>query len=211
MVKATSQPYSPIFSMKPSGYRKQTKVAIFASGNGSNAEAIIRYFEGHPTIRITLVLSNKPDAFVLTRAANHNIDTCTFDRSDFYSSDKILQLLIQKKIDWIVLAGFLWLIPENLLKAFNNRIVNIHPALLPKHGGKGMYGHKVHEAVIRSGEQESGITIHLLNEKYDEGPIIFQHSITLENDSPETLADKIHKLEHLYFAPVIEKLINESQ
>jgi phosphoribosylglycinamide formyltransferase-1 len=183
-------------------------IAIFASGSGTNAENIICYFSTRNTAKVELVLSNKRDSFVLERAAKHNIRSVFFDREEFYKTDNILNLLLQNKIDLIVLAGFLWLVPENILSVFANRIINIHPALLPKYGGKGMYGHKVHCAVIDGGEKESGISIHYVNEKYDQGDIIFQARCEINpQDTPETLAKKIHSLEYQYFPEIIEDLI----
>ena len=186
-------------------------IAIFASGSGTNAECISKYFEENSAIRVSLILSNKVNAGVLERAKKLNIPTMIFDRSTFYESDKIVDALISKEIDLIVLAGFLWLVPKNILKKYTNRIVNIHPALLPKYGGKGMYGHRVHQAVIDAGEKKSGITIHYVNEHYDEGQIIFQKEIdVLVNDTPDRLASRIHELEYEYFPKTIEKVILRS-
>ncbi len=184
------------------------RIAIFASGSGTNAQNIIEHFKDKPDIEISLVLSNKKDAKVLSRAKQFNVPTYTFDRTTFYESLDVPEMLSREKIDLIVLAGFLWLVPINLIKAFPGRIINIHPALLPKYGGKGMYGMKVHEAVIESGDRESGITIHYVNEKYDDGAIIFQAKCPIEeSDTPEVLARKIHKLEYENFPMVIEKLL----
>ena len=183
-------------------------IAIFASGSGTNAECISKYFEGNSEIRVGLILSNKPNAGVLERANNLNIPTTIFNRNTFYETDEIVDVLISEEIDLIVLAGFLWLVPENILKKYKNRIVNIHPALLPKYGGKGMYGHRVHQAVIDAGEKKSGITIHYVNEHYDEGQIIFQKEIdVLANDTPDQLASRIHDLEYEYFPKTIETVI----
>lgn len=188
--------------------QRVVNLAILASGSGSNAEAIVNHFRNHPFIKIKLILSNKPDAFVLQRAGKLDIPSAVFNREEFYTSDRVVDLLQSMKIDWIVLAGFLWLVPENLLKAYPNKIINIHPALLPKYGGKGMYGMKVHQAVIAAKEKQSGITIHLLNAKYDEGPTLFQAHVDIEeNDTAETLAQKIHTLEHKHFPTVIENII----
>jgi phosphoribosylglycinamide formyltransferase-1 len=185
-------------------------IAIFASGSGTNAENIAAYFEHHPGIRIALILSNKPDAFVLKRAEKFSIPTFVFDRQLFYQTDEVLRILLTNRIDLIVLAGFLWLVPRNILAAFPNRIINIHPALLPKYGGKGFYGMIVHEAVIGSGDKESGITIHYVNEIYDAGQIIFQARCPVDpSDTPDSLAHKVHDLEYRYFPEVIEKLLNE--
>jgi len=183
-------------------------IAIFASGSGTNAENIIKYFSTGNSAKVTLVLSNRREAFVLKRAAALNVNTLFFDRADLYTKDTVAGYLLESKIDFIVLAGFLWLIPGKILNIFNRRIINIHPALLPSYGGKGMYGEKVHEAVIAAGDRESGITIHYVNSFYDEGDIIFQARCKIEpGDTPETLASKIHALEYKYFPEVIEKLV----
>lgn len=184
------------------------RVAIFASGSGTNAECISKYFAKNSRITVCLILSNKPNAGVLDRAENLQIPTIVFDRRTFYKTDDIVDQLMNNKIDLIVLAGFLWLIPANILREYNNRIINIHPALLPKFGGKGMYGHHVHQAVISSKEKKSGITIHYVNEKYDEGQIIFQKEIdVLADDTPDKLASRIHELEYEFFPKTIEKVI----
>jgi phosphoribosylglycinamide formyltransferase-1 len=184
------------------------RIAIFASGSGTNAQNIIEYFGGNPEIEVSLVLSNKPDAKVLTRAKRLKVPTFTFNRKTFYDTEEIVDLLTGKKTDLIVLAGFLWLIPGGLLKKFPGKIINIHPALLPKYGGKGMYGSRVHKAVIDSGDAESGITIHYVNEKYDEGAVIFQARCKVDpSDTPETLAQKVHQLEYEHFPRVIEALL----
>jgi phosphoribosylglycinamide formyltransferase-1 len=183
-------------------------IAIFASGSGTNAEKIIKYFSTKNSAKVTLVLSNKPEAYVLKRAEALNINHIFFERDDFYASGKIQDYLLLNKIDFIVLAGFLWLVPENILKSYEGRIVNIHPALLPAYGGKGMYGLKVHEAVIANNESESGITIHYVNKSYDEGDIIFQARCPVEpSDTPEILASRIHELEYKFYPEVIEKLV----
>jgi len=188
--------------------KKTKSIAIFASGSGTNAEQIISHFQGSSIGKVKILCSNKPDAYALVRAKKHNIPTCIFSRDDFYKSDKIIELLKSEGIDLIVLAGFLWLVPLNLIRAFVNKIINIHPALLPNYGGKGMYGMHVHQAVIDSGDAESGISIHYVNEKYDEGKIIFQARCKIDgDDTPETLAKKIHQLEYEYFPKVIEELI----
>lgn len=188
----------------------QHQLAIFASGTGSNARKIIEYFKGHPTIHVSLVISNKPDAPVLTMAQSHRIETQVITRKSFYESEAILDTLRENKIDLVILAGFLWLVPGYLIRAFQRRIINIHPALLPRYGGKGMYGHHVHQAVWEAHEPESGITIHYANEHYDEGDIIFQVKCVLEpEDTPEDIARKVLELEHYYFARVIEKVLGE--
>jgi len=187
------------------------RIAIFASGNGTNAQRIIEYFQGSHKVTIGLILTNNPQAFVLERAKQAKIPTLCFNRKEFYDSNFILDILSVQGISFIVLAGFLWLIPEYLLNAYKGNIINIHPALLPKYGGKGMYGMRVHEAVIQSGDKESGITIHHVNQHYDEGQIIFQAKCPVEpGDTPESLAEKIHQLEYKYFPEVIESVINPS-
>jgi len=187
-------------------------IAIFASGSGTNAQRIIEYFTVNNEINICRIYSNTKDAFVLTRAENLKIPTLTFNRDAFYNSDIVFNCLADDKTDFIVLAGFLWLVPHNILRQFNNSIINIHPALLPKYGGKGMYGSKVHEAVIDNKETESGITIHFVNDKYDDGQIIFQARCKLENgETPDSLAKKIHELEYKHFPEVIEEQIKLSK
>lgn len=183
------------------------RIAILASGSGTNAENIIKFFNNHDDIVVTEVLSNKKDAKVLERAKNLGIEHRSFNRNDFSNSDVVLNIL-KEQADYIVLAGFLWKIPGNIIEAFPNKIINIHPALLPNYGGKGMYGMHVHESVIANKEEESGITIHYVNENYDEGATIFQTKIAvLQNDSAEDVAQKIHKLEYRYFPRVIEEVI----
>lgn len=183
-------------------------IAIFASGAGSNAKKIIEHFEKHHTIKIKLVVCNKANAGVLQIAADNNIDTLLIEKERFFRGDGYVPALQQYQINFIVLAGFLWKIPSNLITAFSNNIINIHPALLPKYGGKGMYGMFVHQAVILAGEKESGITIHLVDEQYDHGATLFQASCPVKiNDTPETLAAKIHQLEHQHFALVIEHTV----
>jgi phosphoribosylglycinamide formyltransferase 1 len=184
------------------------KIAIFASGSGTNAENIIKYFTNNQLVKIEIILSNKPDALVLERAKKYNIDTFVFKRSDFYELDIVYNLLNDRNIDNIILAGFLWLMPDKIIRKFTNKIINIHPALLPKYGGKGMYGTKVHEAVIRNNEKESGISIHYVNENYDDGELIYQAKCHIEQgETPESLANKIHSLEYEHFPRVIEKWI----
>lgn len=184
------------------------KIAIFASGSGTNAENIIKYFSNKKSARVALVLSNKPEAYVLKRAEALKINTGFFDRNEFYGSSKVLERLVSDKIDFIVLAGFLWLVPDNILARFENRIINIHPALLPKYGGKGMYGDKVHTSVLANNEAESGISIHYVNQSYDDGDIIFQAKCKIDSsDTPVSLAAKVHALEYEHFPKVIEDLI----
>jgi phosphoribosylglycinamide formyltransferase-1 len=187
------------------------RIAIFASGNGSNAERIVRYFKPDNSVEVSLVLTNNPKAGVIERANRLGVNCRVFNRHILRETNDIVDLLVKEKIDLVVLAGFLWLIPRNILEAFPNRIINIHPALLPKYGGKGMYGHHVHEAVINAGEKVSGITIHFVNERYDEGQIILQKEVDiLDSDTPDSLAGKIHQLEYEYFPKVIEDLISDS-
>ncbi len=184
------------------------RIAVFASGSGSNAQRIAEYFAGTGVLEISAIYCNNPEAYVLERAKLLEIPTVLFNRGEFYTSSFVLDDLKTRKIDWIVLAGFLWLIPESILKAFPQRIINIHPALLPAYGGKGMFGMKVHKSVIAAGEKQSGITIHHVNEMYDEGDIIFQATCQVHGgDTPEMLAAKIHELEYEYFPVVIEKLV----
>jgi len=185
------------------------KIAIFASGSGTNAQRITEYFrEKSALITVDLILSNKPDAWVLERARTLSVSCVSFSRHEFYESNRIPDLLKEHTIEYVILAGFLWLVPDSLLKAYSGRILNIHPALLPGYGGKGMYGMKVHEAVISNGDKESGITIHLVNERYDEGQILFQSKCSIEKtDTPESLAERIHALEYRYFPEVIEEYI----
>lgn len=184
------------------------KIALFASGSGTNVENIAHYFENNPEIECTLVLSNKPNAYVLERAAKLNIQSLIFNREQFYQTNEIVNVLMEHDIDLVVLAGFLWLIPENLIEAFPRKIINIHPALLPKYGGKGMYGDKVHQAVVANHEKESGISIHFVNEHYDEGDILYQAKCQVEpTDTAHDVAQKIHALEYQYFPVIIEKLL----
>lgn len=183
------------------------RIAIFASGAGSNAEKIIHYFNNHATIQVALIVCNKPNAGVLKIAANNHIKPILIEKEPFFRGDAYVSVLKEHAIDCIVLAGFLWKVPATLIEAYTNKIINIHPALLPKYGGKGMYGHFVHEAVIANQEKESGITIHYVNEHFDEGETIFQASCTVEpTDTPTSLAAKIHLLEHTHFARVIEEV-----
>lgn len=186
------------------------RIAIFASGSGTNAEAIARHFEGNPNIEVTCVLSNRTDAGVHRRMEAFNIPTQTFSKEIWQEAHHIVEVLQQKKTDLIVLAGFMRKIEKPLTTAFANRIVNIHPSLLPRHGGVGMYGHHVHEAVLAAGDNESGITIHYVNEKIDGGEIIFQARCeVLPDDTPDTLANRIHTLEHRHFPQVIENILSK--
>jgi len=190
--------------------KSSPRIAVFASGNGSNAQRIAEYFAGPGMPEISAIYSNNPDAFVLERAKLLGIPSVLFNRDTFYTKTSVLEDLKNRNIDWIVLAGFLWLIPNYILNAFPQRIINIHPALLPAYGGKGMYGMKVHEAVIAAGDRQSGITIHHVNEHYDEGDIIFQTTCQVQpGDSAEMLAAKIHELEYEHFPRVIEKILKQ--
>jgi phosphoribosylglycinamide formyltransferase-1 len=189
----------------------QKRLAIFASGSGSNAEKIAEYFKNHPNIEISLILSNNPQAGVIARARKFQIPVVLFDKKMFYDTNRVIELLQNQYIDLVVLAGFMMLIPEAMVKAFPNKIINIHPALLPKYGGKGMYGHFVHEAVVAAQESESGITIHYVNEHYDEGTIIFQASCPVSpTDTPEDVAKKVQVLEHQHFPEVVEQVLEQS-
>ena len=185
------------------------RLVVFASGNGSNAEAIIRFFKQGQVARVVKVYSNKADAYVLTRAKQLGVSTQVLSKKSFTENTTVfLDTLKDLNPDYIVLAGFLLKIPELIVEAFPNKIINIHPALLPKYGGKGMYGMHVHEAVCKAQEKHSGITIHFVNEAYDEGAIIFQAKIPLEKgETPDSLASKIHALEHMHYPKVIAKLL----
>lgn len=186
------------------------RIAIFASGSGSNAQKIMEHFKKHNDAEVAIVLTNNPDAFVLQRADNFEIPTHIFNRQEFYNTDAVVNLLKNLQVDIIVLAGFLWLIPENLLKAFPNKIINIHPALLPKYGGKGMYGDKVHQSVLDNKEDESGITIHFVNEHFDEGEIIHQSRFKIEKgDDLKMIKFKGQQLEHLHYPKVVEQLLKK--
>jgi phosphoribosylglycinamide formyltransferase 1 len=188
------------------------RIAIFASGSGSNAEKIAKYFSERQDVDVTLILTNNPQAGVIKRARNLHIPVVVFDKATFYDTTRILDLLHNQKIDFVILAGFMMLIPEFLVKGYSERMLNIHPALLPKYGGKGMYGQFVHEAVVAAKEKESGITIHFVNEHYDEGNIIFQAKCpVLETDSADDVANKIHALEHFHFPRVIDEVIARSE
>ena len=184
-------------------------IAILASGAGSNAQKILEHFSDRMDISVCLIVSNKQEAGVLNIAKVASIDTFVVTRDSFYSSTDLLVELNKRNIDFIVLAGFLWLIPPYLIQHYPDRIINIHPALLPKYGGKGMYGHFVHEAVHLAKDNHSGITIHYVNEKYDEGSIVFQERCEiLPSDQPEDIAKKVQVLEHLYYPTVIDQLVS---
>jgi phosphoribosylglycinamide formyltransferase-1 len=183
------------------------RIVIFASGSGSNAENIIRFFNNTKTAKVTNVLCNNADAKIFDRCKNLDINCLLINKNDFSTSDTVLNIL-KNEADFIILAGFLWRIPQKIVTAFPKKIMNIHPALLPKYGGKGMYGMHVHKAVKENNEEETGITIHYVNENYDEGAVIFQAKTALNSlDTEETIAKKIHLLEQRYFPKVIEEVI----
>ena len=184
------------------------RIAIFASGRGTNAQNIIEHFRGNSLVKVECIICNNPKAGIIEIAQKEQVPLHLITRSDLYENDVVLKLLRENKIDLVVLAGFLWMIPEKILDTFPKRILNIHPALLPKYGGANMYGLKVHDAVIANKEKESGITIHYLNEKYDEGEIIFQKKIPVEGgDTAESLAVKIQQLEYEWYPKIIEQLL----
>ncbi len=184
------------------------RIAIFASGNGSNAENIIKHFAGSKSIEVALILTNNRQAYVIERAKNHDIPIIIFTSKELKETSVVLKKLEEYNIDFIVLAGFLLLVPTTIIRAFPDRIINIHPALLPKYGGKGMYGGFVHEAVRQSGDTETGISIHFVNEKYDAGAVLFQaRCVVAPEDTAETIAQKVHQLEYRYFPEIIEKVV----
>lgn len=184
---------------------RKINIAIFASGSGTNAQAILEYFKESNLVKVKCIYSNNPNAFVLQRARSYDKATFTFSKEEFYKTDKVFQHLRHNQIDLIVLAGFMWLVPEKLVEHFE--IINIHPALLPSYGGKGMYGHHVHEAVLANQEKKSGITIHMVNKEYDKGEILLQELCpVLPEDTPDSLAERIHKLEHEHYPLTIEKI-----
>ncbi len=190
--------------------KSKPSIAVFASGNGSNAENIIRYFQEKNTAQVALVVASRSDAGVLARAKKLGVPTLVLQKELFMQSDALLGTLQSYEIDLIVLAGFLWLVPEYLVKAYPKAIVNIHPALLPQYGGKGMYGAKVHQAVWEAKEAHTGITIHWVNEHYDEGEVIFQAAVQLlPEDDPEQIAQKVHALEHRHFPEVLARILEE--
>lgn len=197
--------------MSPSKRIFSNKIVVFASGSGSNAENIIRYFKDSGTTEVVSVLSNKPSARVLDKAQKLNVKALYFDRDAFYNTNDVLHILEDTNPDLIVLAGFLWLFPSSILEKFPNKVINLHPALLPKYGGKGMFGNNVHQAVLDNKEKETGITIHYVNEKYDDGQIIFQKAFSISSTETLTsLTEKIHELEHRHFPKVIENLLESS-
>lgn len=187
------------------------KVAIFASGSGSNAQSIIEYFNKKEGVDVSFIISNKSDAFVVKRAKKLGVKCFVFNIESFKNNLGVLEILTKHKVDWIVLAGFLLKVPEYIIEKYENRILNIHPALLPKYGGKGMYGIHVHRSVLQNKETASGISIHLVNKNYDEGKIIFQAKCKVfKQDTVELLSKRIHQLEHLHYPKVIEQTISTS-
>jgi len=186
------------------------RIVIFASGSGSNAQQITEFFQDRKDAQVVQILSNKNTAKVLERANNLKISAFSFNRSAFYDTDQVLNLIKSTQPDLIVLAGFLWLFPQNIIEAYPGKIINIHPALLPAYGGKGMYGANVHKAVVAAGEKESGITIHEVTSEYDKGTILFQAKTQLEPDeTPDSLAAKIHELEYEHFPRVIAEILEK--
>jgi len=199
-----------VITKKNNSIRMKKRIAIFASGSGSNAQKLMELYKRNPEVEIALVLTNNPDAYVLQRADNFEIPSHIFDRNEFYHTDNIIDLLKNLDIDLIVLAGFLWLIPKKLINEYPGRIVNIHPALLPKFGGKGMYGDHVHHAVLAAGEPEGGITIHYVNEHYDEGEYIYQGRYRIEkDDNLEMIKFKGQQLEHQHYPRIIDGIIKK--
>jgi phosphoribosylglycinamide formyltransferase-1 len=185
------------------------RIVIFASGSGTNAENLIKFFHNRENASVIQVLSNNPHAKVLDRCKKLNISALSFNKIAFTETDDVLQILKNSQPDLIILAGFLWKFPEKILVHFPNKVINIHPALLPKYGGKGMYGMHVHQAVVNNKENETGITIHYVNDRYDEGAIIFQAKCDVEtSDTAEDIAKKIHDLEMKYFPEVVNSLLN---
>jgi len=196
-------------SQKSQVKSKKINIAIFASGTGTNAQKIIDHFAKHPSIVVSLIVCNKPNAGVLKIAEKEQIPSLLIEKERFFSGDAYIKELKERQIDFIVLAGFLWKLPATLIKEYPSRIINIHPALLPKYGGKGLYGNFVHEAVLANKEKESGISIHYVDEIYDHGEIVFQKSCPVfETDTPESLARRIHALEHEHYPRVIEEIVN---
>ena len=186
------------------------RIAIFASGSGSNAQKIMEYFKRSPDAEVVLILTNNPQAYVLQRADNFEVPSHVFNRNEFYQTDEVIRILKTLQVDLIVLAGFLWLVPSSLLNAFPNKIINLHPALLPKYGGKGMYGDNVHKAILEAKEEESGITIHFVNAEFDEGEVIHQSRFKIDqSDTLEMVKFKGQQLEHQHFPKVIENLLKK--
>lgn len=196
-------------SPKPGIRDNKINIAIFASGAGSNAAKIINHFRNHPKVQVSLIVCNKPGAGVISIAQNENIPVLLIDKERFFRGDGYVPELTTHQIDWIILAGFLWKVPLSLLRAFPSKMINIHPALLPKYGGKGMYGQYVHEAVLANKDAESGITIHYVDDQYDHGATIFQARCEVKaDDTASSLANRIHQLEHQHYPSVIEKLLS---
>lgn len=188
------------------------KLAVFVSGSGSNAENIINHFKENEDVEVSVVLSDNAQSFGLQRAKKHSIEAISFSRHDFLHTDKVINILNERAINYIILAGFLCFVPENIINNYRGKIVNIHPSLLPKHGGKGMYGHFVHEAVIKDGDKESGITVHHVNEHFDDGEIIFQAKCkVLPTDEAEDVERKVRALEIEHFPSVIERELNKKK
>jgi phosphoribosylglycinamide formyltransferase-1 len=186
-------------------------IAIFASGTGSNAQKLIDHFRDHSSIKVGLIVSNNPEAGVLEIAAREDIPVLLIQKEKFFNENSYLNELKEQKIDFIILAGFLWKLPSRLIAEFPHKILNLHPALLPKYGGKGMYGERVHRCVLESKEKLSGISIHFVDDLYDHGEIIFQATCAVEaHDTPQTLAEKIHKLEHSNYPRIVEEVITNS-
>lgn len=189
---------------------RPVRLAILGSGNGTNAQQISEYFAGRTDVEVACIIYNKRDAYIAERAKNLGIEGRYFGRKDFYENHAVLDYLAAKQVDWVILAGFLWLVPQEMLAAYPGRIINIHPALLPKYGGRGMYGHHVHEAVVAAHEKESGITIHIVDEHYDRGTTLFQARCTVDPDeTPDSLAAKIHLLEKEHFPRVIDETVTK--
>ena len=189
-----------------------TRLAILGSGNGTNAQQITEYFGGRNDVEVACIIYNVRDAFIAARARRVGVEERYFGRKDFYETGVVLDYMKERNVDWVILAGFLWLVPEEMLRAYPARIINIHPALLPAYGGKGMYGHHVHEAVVANHEKESGITIHLIDSQYDRGTTLFQARCAVSPDeTPDSLAAKIHLLEKEHFPRVIDETIKASK
>ena len=198
-----------LFRKNTNSIHEMKNIAILASGSGSNAENIAKYFEGSDYARVSFIIANNPEAYVLERAKKLGIEAAVVTKQQFMEADSIIAMLKERNIDFVVLAGFLLLVPQKLIQAYPGKIVNIHPALLPKHGGKGMYGDRVHKAVVECGESESGITIHLIDEQYDKGTTFFQAKCpVLPSDTPDDVAAKVHALEYEHFPHVIEEIMH---
>ena len=198
-----------LFRKNTNSIQEMKNIAILASGSGSNAENIAKYFEESDYARVSFIIANNPEAYVLERAKKLGIEAAVVTKQQFMEADSIIAMLKERNIDFVVLAGFLLLVPQKLIQAYPGKIVNIHPALLPKHGGKGMYGDRVHKAVVECGDSESGITIHLIDEQYDKGTTFFQAKCpVLPSDTPDDVAAKVHALEYEHFPHVIEEIMH---